>query len=129
MISTKAATGLVVVATVAPTAGGAMAQVFNEMMLMMGIMGGLGGLLFALLGNVKLRQVIRNMATGAITAAGLGEIAPWLAARVFDLDLSDGAARPATMAGIAFLVGFAQERLLTWILDVEKPNGGRNGQQ
>lgn len=97
-------------ATVAAVTSGPIADVFNEMALVLAIMGAGGGATRALALRVPWRDGLRGTVLGALLATGLGVLlpnllGPWL-----------GDKTPATvpaLAACAYLAGFLQDALVS----------------
>lgn len=93
-------------AAVAAAAGGPLAEVFNELSLVLAVMGGIGGMARGLAIKTPWREVLRGVTLGALLATGLGVllpllVGPWLGQGV--------ASSPAALAACAFVVGFLQD--------------------
>ena len=91
-------------------------QVFNGTGLVMALMGALGGATFALVDRAKLRDGVRQAILGGLLAFGLGVIAPVLLGRIIGAEFTGQAATVQGLGAVAYLVGFAQERVASWLL-------------
>lgn len=112
-------TGLALVgAGLAAATSGPVAEVFNEMALVLAIMGAGGGATRALALRVPWRDGLRGTVLGALLATGIGVLlpnvlGPWL-----------GADTPATvpaLAACAYLAGFLQDTLVSRLRKEPKP--------
>lgn len=114
---TAAIIGAASVATAGP-----LYQVFNELGLVLALMGAIGGALHALRHDVPWRAAIKPMITGAILAFGVGVISAPLLAQMLGIEVSPGSNSVPVLASGAFLIGLMQERVLARL------SGGGNGQ-
>lgn len=104
------------VGTIAAAAtGGELAQVFNELWLVLAIMGAFGGLTHGLALRLPWREVARGLAIGALLASGFGVFGPMAVANAFGLDAVADASSVKALAAAAFLIGFGQNILVDWM--------------
>lgn len=108
---TTAAVGAVG-AVVAAGAGGPLSEVFNELALVMAIMGAAGGLTRGLAIRLPWREVVLGSALGCLIASGFGVLAPHIVKNLFGIDAGGSTAR--VMAASAYIMGFGQDVVITW---------------
>ena len=94
----------------AAMAGGPLAQVFNELALVLAIMGAAGGATFGLANRLPLIEVARGILLGALMASGLGVLlpnvlSPWIGV--------DALTTVPVLAGCAYFAGFVQDVLIS----------------
>jgi hypothetical protein len=111
--STLVATGG---AAAAALAGGPLAEVFNELALVLALMGAAGGMSRGLAIALPWREVARGVVLGALLATGLGVLLPHLLGPWIG---QSGAVTVPALAACAFLAGFLQD-----ILVARLRNGG-----
>lgn len=105
-------------------ASGAIQSVFNEAGLVMAIMGFLGGMTYSLAARRKWLQGARHALLGALLAFGLGVIAPFLLSKLLGTDLAESGGTIQGLSAAAYIVGFVQERIFSFLLtDKEEANG------
>lgn len=105
---------------VAATTGGPLAEVFNETALVLAIMGGFGGMTRGLAVRLSRREVARGVFLGGLLAFGFGVLSPELLYRLFALEVAAGTPAIPVLAATAFIIGFAQELLITWMATKQK---------
>lgn len=96
-------------ALLAAAAGTPLQQVFNELALVLALMGAAGGATRGLAIRLSLPEVGRGVLLGGLLASGLGVLLPHLLAPWI------GAGQPVTvplLAACAFLTGFLQDVLI-----------------
>jgi hypothetical protein len=105
----------------AGAAGGPLAQVFNELALVLAINGAAGGLAWGMINRRPWRMIAASTVLGAVFAFGFGQMAPHVVTGILGVDFGpQGATVPALAAG-AFLIGLMQNRLIDWITPAQKP--------
>lgn len=114
----------IVGATAAATAAGPLAEVFDEMGLVMALLGALGGSLRFIVSTRTSRRVrgvlsataelVSSMFIGAGLAFGLGGLPVDLILAAVNLDVAPDDPGTKFLAAVAFLIGLAQERFLTY---------------
>ena len=90
-------------------AGGPLAEVFNELALVLALMGAAGGATRGLALRLQWREVLRGIALGALLASGVGVLLPHVLGPWLGPDL------PVTvpaLAACAYLVGFMQDAVI-----------------
>lgn len=102
-------------AIAAAATGGELAQVFNELWLVLAIMGAFGGLTHGLALRLPWREVGRGLVLGALLASGFGVFGPAAVANAFGLDSVAAASSVKALAAAAYLIGFGQNILLDWM--------------
>jgi hypothetical protein len=113
--STAVATGG---AAVAALAGGPLAEVFNEMALVLALMGAAGGATRGLALRLAWREVLRGVFLGALLATGGGVLLPHLLGPWLGPDL---AVTVPALAACAYLVGFLQDTVIARLQREPKP--------
>ncbi len=93
-------------------ATGPLVTVFNELGLVMAIMGGLGGLAFALAIKAPWRAVIHPAMMGSMLGFGIGILGPLIVEWQTGVEVGPVGGSVETLAAIAFLLGFIQERII-----------------
>lgn len=110
---------------IAIPASSALAQVFNDVGLLMLIMGAVGGALNGMLiVGVKWRPFMRSIAIGALLSFGCGVFAVPLVASWMGVEV-EGETIPY-MGGAAFLIGLMQERVTAFL---QRTPGGSDGSE
>ena len=108
--ATAAAAG----AVVAAAAGGELAQVFDQLAIVLALMGALGGGTHGVALRLPWSEVARGVLVGAGLAFGIGLGGPQVVGKLLAIDItSDGTVRG--MAAAAFLVGFGQNIVVDWL--------------
>lgn len=105
--------------------GGPLAQVFDEMALVMALLGGLGGAVrfLALRWSVGRKRgavamaldFVAMIAIGAGMAFGIGVLAPPILRGMLDLQLAPDGGAVKALASCGFLIGLVQERVLALV--------------
>lgn len=90
---------------------GALLQVFDDVGLMLAIMGGLGGLVTALFNKVPWKGGLRSMALGALIGFGGGLAGPVLLKHAVGIDLIVDTSTYRGLGVSAFFMGWGQERI------------------
>lgn len=91
--------------------GGPLEQVFNELAIVLALMGALGGMTRGVAVRLGWLEVGRGVALGALLATGMGALLPQIVSPWIGSDLGQGATVPI-LAACAYLVGFAQDVLI-----------------
>ena len=112
-----AAGGVVVAAAV----GGPLVQVFNELYLVLAIMGAAGGVTWGLANRRNWREVARGLVLGALLASGLGAISPHLVEWLTGVEFQPGGASVSVLASCAFFLGMAQDLVFARLKKVLEP--------
>lgn len=99
-------------AVAAATAGGPLATVFNELGLVMALMGGFGGIAWVLAIALPWRQALRPVVFGSIIAFGFGVISPVVLQWATGITLAPDTPMIPLLAATSFTVGFLQD----WIV-------------
>ena len=99
----------------AVASSGPLYAVFNEMGLLMALMGGLGGALYVLRHNVPLSHAVRPVVSGALLSFGAGVWAVPIVAKALGFEIANTQNSVPALAGAAFFMGFLQERILAKI--------------
>lgn len=94
-------------------------QVFNGTGLVMALMGALGGATIALYDRKQWREGARQALIGALLAFGLGVLAPLIVGRMMGVDATSQTGLVQSLAGAAYVIGFAHERVAKWLLIVK----------
>lgn len=100
-------------------------QVFNFTGLTMACMGALGGMTFAMVDRAQWREGVRQALIGALLAFGLGVLGPPIISRMMGAEILGSAGTIQGLGAAAYLVGFAQERVATWLLLVRGGDDGK----
>lgn len=108
------ATVATVGAIAAAATGGELAQVFNELLVVMAIMGAFGGLTHGLAMQLPWREIVRGVTLGVLLAGGIGVLGPYVASAIMGVEIvaSEGGVR--ALAATSFLIGFAQNFIIDW---------------
>ena len=101
-------------AVAAAVAGGPLSEVFNELSLLLVVMGAAGGATKSLAIKVTWREAIRGIVLGGLIAFGLGSTAPSILSTVLGVSLDGDASSARYLAAIAYLVGYMQDVLISW---------------
>lgn len=110
-------------AVIAGAAGGPLAQVFNELALVLALNGAAGGLAWGIINRRPWHLIAVATVLGAVFAFGFGQMAPQIVTSVLGVDFGpEGATVPALAAG-AFLIGLMQDRLIDLIRAAPKQGG------
>jgi drug/metabolite transporter (DMT)-like permease len=122
--STVGAIGTTLAATVGSALGpiepGPISEVFNELGLVLAIMGALGGATFSIANRRPYREISRGVILGALIAFGLGAISPIILEKMIGIEPTAGAASVPLLAGAAYFIGFAQETFIAWSSRLKK---------
>ena len=113
-IATQAAL-LALGAGAAAAAGGPLAQVFNELALVMALMGLAGGSIRGLSLKISMREMCRGAVIGAGLAFGFGILSPPILAAQFGIDIFPDAPTIPLLAATAFVVGYMQDVVTAWM--------------
>jgi hypothetical protein len=106
---------------IGPIGQGPISEVFNELGLVLAIMGALGGATFSLANRRPYRELARGVILGALLAFGLGVLSPIILERLFGLTSDgSGAAAVPLLAAAAYMMGFAQETFIAWTARPQK---------
>ncbi|MBS8228355.1 hypothetical protein [Vannielia litorea] len=108
----------------AAVAGGPLSEVFNELSLVMALLGAIGGSVrwLALRRNrsdrprlrVSLGEAFASISIGAGLSVGIGTLTPVVLKSVFGLEIAPDSPSTAMLAAGAFIIGIAQERALSF---------------
>jgi hypothetical protein len=115
-----AAAGMVL----AGAAGGPLAQVFNELALVLALNGAAGGLAWGLINRRPWRLMAVATILGAVFAFGFGQMAPQIVTNLMGVDFGPQGATVPVLAACAFLIGLMQDRLIDLIRATPKTGGG-----
>lgn len=99
-------------AVVAAATAGPLAQVFNELGLLLAVMGAAGGLVSGLYPWRGAGVLLRSVVLGAVLAFGIGAASPYLLGEVLSIDLSRAGNSVMMLSAGAFLIGWFQDALL-----------------
>lgn len=113
-------------ATAAVTSTGPLLQVFNELGLVLAVFGAGGGMARVLFLDVPWREAPRPVILGGILGFALGVLSPAILKHFFGLDIGPEFGVQA-LAGGAFVIGYAQERVLSLLS--QKPKGDGDGKE
>lgn len=102
-------------AIAAAGASGELAQVFNELWLVLAIMGAFGGLTHGLALRLPWREVARGLVLGALLASGFGVFGPAAVANAFGLEAAAAENGVKALAAAAYLIGFGQNIVFDWV--------------
>ena len=104
------------IAAVSSTVSGPLLQVFDEMALVMAVLGGLGGLCrgVAVVGT-PVREMVRSVFLGALLAFGVGVFSPSIVSRLIGVDVSGVADALPLLAASSFLIGLLQDIFISWL--------------
>lgn len=102
-------------ALISVAAGGPLMQVFDEMSLVMAIMGALGGGCWGVANRRGWRSTARGVVLGALLAFGLGVLAPPLMSGMLNIEIGPDGGTVQTLAAAAFCVGLLQDVLIAWV--------------
>lgn len=109
------ATVATVGAVAAAATSGELAQVFNELWLVLAIMGAFGGLTHGLALRLPWREVGRGLVLGSLLASGFGVFGPAAVANAFGLDAVAAETGVKALAAAAYLIGFGQNIVFDWL--------------
>lgn len=109
-------------AVAAAATAGPLTEVFNELGLVLAIMGCVGGVTRGLAIRLAWREIIRGIVLGGLFGFGFGVIAPDIVNRMFNVVVEPGTPAIPAMAAAAFIVGFMQDVVIGWL-----SKGGKNG--
>lgn len=108
----------------AAAAGGPLSEVFNELSLVMALLGAIGGSVrwLALRRSRRDRPRLRisfgeafaSISIGAGLSVGIGTLTPVVLKSVFGLEIAPDSPSTAMLAAGAFVIGMAQERALAF---------------
>jgi hypothetical protein len=107
--------------TAAATAG-PLTEVFNELGLVLALMGGFGGVTRGLAIRLEWRETARGVVLGALFGFGFGVMSPHIIERLFDVAIEPGTPAIPAMAAAAFIMGFMQDVVVSWL-----SKGGKRG--
>ena len=119
--STVAAAGVVL----AGAAAGPLAQVFNELALVLAINGAAGGLAWGMINRRPWRMIAASTVLGAVFAFGFGQMAPQIITSLLGVDFGPEGATVPVLAASAFFIGLLQDRLIGWLTPAKTPEGGQ----
>ena len=108
------AAGAVLASAVASQASRPLLLIFNEIGLVMAIMGALGGATFVLALRVPWRQAAQPVLLGAMLGFGLSAIAVSLLKAQFGVEVAAQRGGVEVMASAVYLIGLSQERVIAW---------------
>lgn len=101
-------------AIAAAATGGELAQVFDQLALVLALMGAIGGLTHGLALRLGWREIARGVVIGGALAFGLGILGPQFVTGALGLDVTSGGTVRG-LAAAAFLIGFAQNVVVDWM--------------
>lgn len=101
-------------AIAAAATGGELAQVFNELWLVLAVMGAFGGLTHGLALRLPWREVGRGLVLGFLLASGFGVMGPYVAAAAINIEVIADISTVKGLAASAFLIGFFQNFIIDW---------------
>jgi hypothetical protein len=99
----------------ASLAGGPLSEVFNELGLVLGIMGAFGGVAIGAHSKYPWPEVFRSGFVGGLLAFGFGVISPPVLQNMLGIEVIAG--NVASLAGGAFAIGFMQDVFTKWLRD------------
>lgn len=112
-MSGQASTTVAVVGAIgAGAAGGPLAEVFNELALVLALMGAAGGMTRGIANRLPWREVGRGTFLGALIAFGMGALSPSIVESLFQIN--PGTTIPV-LAASSFLIGFGQDVVIAFL--------------
>lgn len=109
-------------AVAAAATAGPLTEVFNELGLVLALMGGFGGVTRGLAIRLAWREIVRGVILGGLFGFGFGVVSPDIVHRLFDVAIEPGTPAIPAMAAGAFIVGFMQDVVIDWL-----SKGGKRG--
>ena len=106
----------IMIGAMSSTVSGPLFQVFDELALVMAVLGGLGGLCrgVAVVGT-PVRETLRSVFLGALLAFGVGVFSPSIVSRLIGVDVSGIADALPLLAASSFLIGLLQDVFISWL--------------
>lgn len=109
----------------AAATAGPLNEVFNELGLVLALMGGFGGITRGLAIRLEWREITRGVALGGLFGFGFGVLSPDIIHRLFDVAIEPGTPAIPAMAAAAFIMGFLQDVIIAW----SRAKGGDDGKE
>lgn len=111
-------------AVIAGAAGGPLAQVFNELALVLALNGAMGGLAWGMINRRPWRLILVATVLGAVFAFGFGQVSPQIVANLWGVDFGPEGITVPVLAACAFVIGLMQDRLIDIIRTAPKQEAG-----
>lgn len=111
-------------AVIAGAAGGPLAQVFNELALVLALNGAIGGLAWGMINRRPWRLIAVATVLGAVFAFGFGQITPQLVTNFLGVNFGPEGITVPVLAACAFVIGLMQDRVIDLIRHEPKQEGG-----
>ena len=106
----------IMIGALSTTVSGPLYQIFDELALVMAVLGGMGGLCRAVaIKGTPWREVLRSVFLGSLLAFGVGVFSPAIVSRMLGIDITGLDDILPLLAASSFLIGLLQDIFMAWL--------------